>query len=75
MEKPMANSKNNTKITPVKEGTGKTLENKKTNAVQLAHQQADADIAADPEASAHSPNDDLDEGELARLGENGNPIQ
>jgi hypothetical protein len=34
-----------------------------------AHQQADKDIEADAEFSAHSPNDDLDEGETARLGE------
>lgn len=34
-----------------------------------AHKAADKDIEADPEFSAHSPNDDLDEGETARLGE------
>jgi hypothetical protein len=34
-----------------------------------AHEQAEKDIDNDPEFSAHSPNDDLDEGELARLGE------
>lgn len=37
--------------------------------VERAHRQADRDILADPEFSAHSPNDDLDEGETARLGE------
>jgi hypothetical protein len=37
---------------------------------EAAHQQAEKDIEADPEFSAHSPNDDLDEGETARLGEN-----
>ena len=36
---------------------------------EQAHLQADKDIEADPEFSAHSPNDDLDEGETARLGE------
>ena len=36
---------------------------------ESAHEQAEKDIAADPEFSAHSPNDDLDEGETARLGE------
>ena len=36
---------------------------------EAAHQQADKDIAKDPEFSAHSPNDDLDEAESARLGE------
>lgn len=34
-----------------------------------AHHTADKDIASDAELSAHSPNDDLDEGETARLGE------
>ena len=41
---------------------------KKENVV-AAHEQADKDIAADPDLSLHSPNDDLDEGETARLGE------
>lgn len=36
---------------------------------ERAHRQAERDISADPEFSAHSPNDDLDEGETARLGE------
>ena len=36
---------------------------------EAAHRQADKDIAKDPEFSAHSPNDDLDEAESARLGE------
>lgn len=40
-----------------------------------AHRQADADIENDPDLSVSSPNDDLDEGELARLGENNNPIE
>ena len=35
-----------------------------------AHAAADKDIDKDPDVSMHSPNDDLDEGELARLGEN-----
>lgn len=37
--------------------------------VEKAHKQADRDIANDAELSAHSKNDDLDEGESARLGE------
>ena len=37
---------------------------------EAAHHEAEKDIANDPEFSAHSPNDDLDEGESARLGEN-----
>ena len=34
-----------------------------------AHQQAEKDIEQDADLSVHSPNDDLDEGETARLGE------
>lgn len=34
-----------------------------------AHIQAEKDIEQDPDFSSHSPNDDLDEGETARLGE------
>lgn len=34
-----------------------------------AHDAAEKDIEQDAELSAHSPNDDLDEGETARLGE------
>ena len=37
--------------------------------VKAAHDQADEDIARDPDLSIHSPNDDLDEEESARLGE------
>ncbi len=37
--------------------------------IKAAHEQADADIEQDPDFSMHSPNDDLDEGETARLGE------
>lgn len=40
-----------------------------------AHRQADRDIQNDIETSAHSPNDDLDEGELARLGDKDNPVK
>jgi hypothetical protein len=37
--------------------------------VAEAHEQADADIADDRDLIIESPNSDLDEGELARLGE------
>jgi hypothetical protein len=37
-------------------------------AAEVAHEQAEHDIEEDPDFSAHSPNDDLDEGETARLG-------
>ena len=35
-----------------------------------AHEQAEKDMADDAEFTAHNKNDDLDEGETARLGEN-----
>jgi len=38
-------------------------------AAEKAHSAAEKDIAKDPDLSIHSPNDDLDEGETARLGE------
>lgn len=34
-----------------------------------AHKEAEKDMDNDVELTAHSPNDDLDEGETARLGE------
>jgi hypothetical protein len=34
-----------------------------------AYEQAEKDIDKDAELTAHNPNDDLDEGESARLGE------
>lgn len=34
-----------------------------------AHDEAEKDIEHDVDLSAHKPNDDLDEGETARLGE------
>lgn len=37
--------------------------------VAAAHEQADRDMEADAEFTASSPNDDLDEGETARLGD------
>lgn len=39
-----------------------------------ARNQADKDIEQDADLSIHSPNDDLDEGELARLGEDDNGV-
>lgn len=37
--------------------------------IAAAHEQAEEDIQQDAEFNSHSPNDDLDEGETARLGE------
>ncbi|MGZ8537736.1 MAG: hypothetical protein ACXWV9_05690 [Flavisolibacter sp.] len=42
-------------------------QNDKQNASN-ALEQAEEDMENDPEISSYSPNDDLDEGELARLG-------
>jgi hypothetical protein len=46
-----------------------SLNEVKREEIEKAHKEADRDISADPELSAHSPNDDLDEEESARLGE------
>ncbi len=43
---------------------------KENENVAAAYKEASKDIEEDPEFSAKSPNDDLDEGESARLGEN-----
>ncbi|GAB4092029.1 hypothetical protein [Flaviaesturariibacter terrae] len=45
------------------------ISQREQEAARVAHEQADHDIAEDPDLSIHSPNDDLDEGETARLGE------
>lgn len=46
------------------------LSPKEVKITEAAHQQADKDMEEDAELTAHHPNDDLDEGETARLGEN-----
>ena len=45
------------------------ISNEQRQLNESAHMQADRDIEEDAELSAQSPNDDLDEGESARLGE------
>ena len=45
------------------------ISNQERLAAERAHEQADRDMEEDAELTAHSPNDDLDEGETARLGE------
>ena len=45
------------------------ISNTEREAAKAAHDEAEKDIDNDPEFSAHSPNDDLDEEESARLGE------
>lgn len=39
-----------------------------------AHENAEKDMSQDADLTAHSPNDDLDEGESARLGEDNTDI-
>ena len=50
------------------------LDADKKEHVKEAREQAAADIENDADLSVSSPNDDLDEGESARLGENVNDI-
>jgi hypothetical protein len=45
------------------------ISNKEKSDSVHAHDQAEKDMDEDAELTAHSPNDDLDEGESARLGE------
>jgi hypothetical protein len=45
------------------------ISNEQRQLNESAHREADKDIEEDAELSAQSPNDDLDEGESARLGE------
>lgn len=52
-------------------GNNKTADNEH---ITDARKEAQKDIDNDAELSIHSPNDDLDEGELARLGEDDNGV-
>jgi hypothetical protein len=45
------------------------ISNNERKQAERAHEEAEKDMERDAELSAHSPNDDLDEGETARLGE------
>ncbi|RFM28273.1 hypothetical protein [Deminuibacter soli] len=45
-----------------------------TTKTEKAHEQAEKDIAQDADLSIHSPNDDLDEEELSRLGGDKNDL-
>jgi hypothetical protein len=50
------------------------LEANKREHVKEAREQAAADIEKDADLSVRNPNDDLDEGETARLGEDVNDV-
>ena len=45
------------------------ISNKEREKALDAHEAAENDMNEDAELTAHNPNDDLDEGETARLGE------
>jgi nitric oxide reductase activation protein len=45
------------------------ISNEEKKKTDKAHNEAEKDMENDVDFSAHSPNDDLDEGESARLGE------
>ena len=50
--------------------TPRDQQSKENENISEAHRQAEEDMKDDAELTAQSPNDDLDEGESARLGEN-----
>jgi hypothetical protein len=54
-------------------GSAKGLTGKK-DVTDSAREEAMGDIESDADLSIHSPNDDLDEGETARLGEGKNEL-
>ena len=67
--KPQKNNDNSRSERGVEERMNKIEKiNNERDSVELAHKLADQDIDKDPDLSIHSPNDDLDEGETARLG-------
>ena len=55
----------------------RSLHSTNTNTVitDKAHTLAEKDMAKDPDLKIHQKNNDLDEGELARLGKDGPGIQ
>lgn len=63
-----------TKKTSHNKPESSTQKKDKTKPVHDAHWQAEHDIAEDADLSIHSPNDDLDEAELARLGGDKNDL-
>jgi hypothetical protein len=65
-------TRNKNKSTELEQRPKQEKENDDLNSrenVAAAHEQAEEDIQQDAEFNSHSPNDDLDEGETARLGE------
>jgi len=66
----MQNEKNNTQPS----GKPRLNEKAKDENVSAAYKEAEKDIEQDPDLSIHHPNDDLDEGETARLGDGKNDL-
>jgi len=50
------------------------ISNREKEKAIRAHDEAEKDMNEDAELTAHNPNDDLDEGESARLGEDTSEI-
>ena len=67
------NNNNKEKQHSAVEKTNATFSGKK-DVISNAREEAMDDIEEDADLSIHSPNDDLDEGETARLGENKNDL-
>lgn len=64
-----------TKKTVDQKASGSTKkQSKDPGHLREAHDMAEHDIAEDADLSIHSPNDDLDEAELARLGGDKNDL-
>ncbi len=69
MKKGASNKKKNKTRELGQDATRARVPRDDRQAVAAAHEQAEKDMQEDPEFTASSPNDDLDEGESARLGE------
>lgn len=59
---------NKTNSAPQKKGVLPVDKQDIKEAAKTAYSEAEKDISNDPDLSIHSPNDDLDEAETARLG-------
>jgi hypothetical protein len=69
IEQPDSNKMKKNNQEQDQEGTDKKMPKDDRQAISAAHDQAEKDMEEDAEFTASSPNDDLDEGESARLGE------
>lgn len=69
VEKLMASRKTTKPSTPPRNPPEKGQPGQSSESVKAAHDQAEKDIQDDADLRIPGPNDDLDEGETARLGE------